>query len=84
MKMRIRMRMRMRMRMIMSIRMRIKMTTIIKIFFSEQNIRMRYCLFNRKEVLEKAKKRYSKENAAEYYLENKEVIKEKTRNCYKN
>ena len=64
--------------------MRIKMTTIIKIFFSEQNIRMSYCLFNRKEVLEKAKKRYSKENAAEYYLENKEVIKEKTRNCYKN
>ena len=71
MKMRIRMRMRMRMRMIMSIRMRIKMTTIIKIFFSEQNIRMSYCLFNRKEVLEKAKKRSSKENAAEYYLENK-------------
>ena len=52
-------------------RMRMTMTTIIKIFFSEQNIRMSYCLFNRKEVLEKAKKRSSKENAAEYYLENK-------------
>ena len=41
-------------------------------------------LFNRQEILEKAKKRYSKEKAAEYYLQNKEVIKEKARNCYKN
>ena len=56
-------------------RMTMTMTTIIKIFFSEQNIRMSYYLFNRQEILEKAKKRYSKEKAAEYYLENKEVIK---------
>ena len=61
-------------------RMRIKMTIIFKIFFSEQNIKMSYYLFNRQEILEKAKKRYSKEKAAEYYLENKEVIKEKARN----
>ena len=36
---------------------------------------MSYYLFNRQEILEKAKKRYSKEKAAEYYLQNKEVIK---------
>ena len=45
---------------------------------------MSYYLFNRQEILEKAKKRYSKEKAAEYYLQNKQVIKEKARNCYKN
>ena len=65
-------------------RMTMTMTIIIKIFFSEQNIRMSYYLFNRQEILEKAKKRYSKEKAAEYYLQNKEVIKEKARNRYKN
>ena len=64
--------------------MRMRMTIIIKIFFSEQNIRMSYYLFNRQEILEKAKKRYSKEKAAEYYLQNKEVIKEKAGNRYKN
>ena len=40
---------------------------------------MSYYLFNKQEILEKAKKRYSKEKAA-YYLQNKEVIKEKARN----
>ena len=40
--------------------------------------------FNRQEILEKAKKRYWKEKAAEYYLQNKEVIKQKARNHYKN
>ena len=45
---------------------------------------MSYYLFNRQKVLEKAKKRYSKEKAAEYYLKNKEVIKEKAWNRYKN
>ena len=65
----------MRMRMRMRTRMRIKMTIINKIFFSEQNIRMSYYLFNSQEILEKAKKRYSKEKAAEYYLQNKKVIK---------
>ena len=45
---------------------------------------MSYYLFNRQEILEKAKKRYSKEKAAEYYLQNKEDIKEKARNRYKN
>ena len=45
---------------------------------------MSYYLFNRKGILQKAKKTYSKEKAAEYYLENKEVIKEKARNRYKN
>ena len=41
-------------------------------------------MFNRQEILEKAKKRYSKEKAAEYCLQNKGVIKEKARNRYKN
>ena len=38
-----------------------------------------YCL-NRREILQKAKECYSKEKAAEYYLENKEAIKEKSKN----
>ena len=42
-----------------------------------------YCC-NRQEILQKAKERYSKEKAAEYYKQNKEVIKEKSRNRYKN
>ena len=41
---------------------------------------MSYYLFNRQEILQKAKKRYSKEKAAEYQLQNKEVIKEKAQN----
>ena len=67
----------------MGMRMRMKMRMTI-IFFSEQNTKMSYYLFNRQEILEKAKKRYSKEKAAEYYLQNKEVIKEEARNRYKN
>ena len=45
---------------------------------------MSYYQFNRKEILQKAKERYSKEKAAEYYLQNKEAIKEKSKNQYKN
>ena len=41
-------------------------------------------MFNRKEILQKARKRYSKEKAPEYYLQNKEVTKEKASNCYNN
>ena len=40
---------------------------------------MSYYLFNRKEILQKAKERYSKEKAAEYYSENKEAIEEISR-----
>ena len=39
---------------------------------------------NRQEILQKAKKRYSKEKAAEYYSQNKEAIKVKSKNKYKN
>ena len=56
------------MTMTMRMTMRVKMTIIIKIFSSEQNIKMIYYIFNRQEILEKAKKTYSKEKAAEYYL----------------
>ena len=45
---------------------------------------MSYYWFNRQEILQKAKERYSKEKAAEYYKQNKEVIKENSRNRYKN
>ena len=34
-------------------------------------------MLNRQEILQKAKERYSKEKAAEYYIQNKEVIKTK-------
>ena len=45
---------------------------------------MSYYWFNRKEILEKAKERHSKEKAAEYYLQNKEAIKENSKNWFKN
>ena len=45
---------------------------------------MSYYWFNRQDILQKSKERYSKEKAAEYYLQNKEVIKEKANNRYKN
>ena len=45
---------------------------------------MSYYWLNRKQILQKAKERFSKEKAAEYYLENKEVIKQKSRDRYKN
>ena len=45
---------------------------------------MSYYWFNRKEIFQKAKERYSKEKAAEYYLKNKESMKEKSRDWYKN
>ena len=40
-------------------------------------MKMSYYKFNKKEILQKAKENFSKEKAAEYYLENKDVIKEK-------
>ena len=43
---------------------------------------MNYYWFNRQEILQKAKERYSKEKAAEYYAQNKEAIKEKSRERY--
>ena len=45
---------------------------------------MSYYWFNRQEILQKAKEKYSKEKAAEYYSQNKETIKEKSNNRYKN
>ena len=45
---------------------------------------MSYYWFTRQDILQKTKKRYSKEKAAEYYLQNKEAIKEKSREHYKN
>ena len=47
-------------------------------------MKMSYYQFNKQEILEKAKERYSKEKAAEYYLQNKEALKEKARNRCKN
>ena len=45
---------------------------------------MSYYWFNRQEILQKAKERYSKEKGAEYYAQNKEAIKEKSGEHYKN
>ena len=45
---------------------------------------MNYYWFNRQEILQKAKEKYSKEKAAEYYAQNKEAMKEKSREHYKN
>ena len=45
---------------------------------------MSYYWFNRKEILQKAKERYSKEKAAEHYLKSKEEIKKRSRYLYKN
>ena len=44
---------------------------------------MSYYWFNKKRILQKAKERYSMEKAADYCLQNKEVIKEKSNNRYK-
>ena len=45
---------------------------------------MSYYWFNRQEILQRAKERYFKVKAAEYYAQNKEIIKEKSRQHYKN
>ena len=45
---------------------------------------MSYFWFNREEILQKAKERYSKDKAAEYYLQTKKAKKEKSREQYKN
>ena len=45
---------------------------------------MSYYWLNRQEILQKAKEKYSKEKAAEYYAQNKEAIKEKSRERHKN
>ena len=41
--------------------------------------------FHRKEILQKAKERYSKEKTAEYYLKNKEAMSKRidTKTCQK-
>ena len=44
---------------------------------------MNYYWFNRKEILQKAKERYSKEKTAEFYAQNKEAIKQNSRERYK-
>ena len=45
---------------------------------------MSYYQFNKQEILQRAKERYSKEKAAKYYLKNKKAIKGKSNNLYKN
>ena len=45
---------------------------------------MNYFWFNRQEILQKAKEKYSEEKAAQYYAQDKEAIKEKLKKHYKN
>ena len=58
-----------------------------KDFFNELSnyrIKMSYYWFNRQEIQQKAKEKYSKEKSDEYYGQNKEAIKEKSKERYKN
>ena len=45
---------------------------------------MTYYWFNRQEILQKGTEKYSKEKADEYYSQNKEATKEKSKNQYEN
>ena len=45
---------------------------------------MNYYWFNRQKILQKVKEKHSKEKVAVYYAQNKEAIKEKSRERYKN
>ena len=45
---------------------------------------MSYYWFNRQETLQKAKEKIFEKKAAKYYAQNKEAIKEKSREHYKN
>ena len=45
---------------------------------------MNYYWFNRQEIQQKAKEKYSREKAAEYYKQNREAIKEKVKERYEN
>ena len=45
---------------------------------------MSYYWSNWQDILQKGKEKHYKENAAEYYAQNKEAIKEKSREHYKN
>ena len=45
---------------------------------------MNYYWFNRQEILQKPKEKYSKEKVAENYAQNKEAIKEMSRERNKN
>ena len=51
---------------------------------SNQYVKMNYYRFTRQEILQEAKENYSKQKAAEYYKQNKEAIKENSRESYKN
>ena len=61
MRMRMRMRSSLSMSFSFSFSLSFSLTIIIKIFFSGQNIKMSYYWFNRQEILQKAKERYSRE-----------------------
>ena len=45
---------------------------------------MSYYWFNKQGILQKAKRTYSKEKGAEYYLQDKEIIKQKARDSCRN
>ena len=51
---------------------------------TNQRIKTDCYWFNRQEILQNPKEKYSKEKATEYYAQNTEVIKEKSIECYKN
>ena len=63
-----------------NVRMKMRMRMTIKLKYFLINIILSYYLFNRQEILQKAKERYAKEKTTKYYLQNKEIIKGKARN----
>ena len=92
MKMRMKMRMRMRLSLSFAVLIYIVILIVIHIVILVDRYFI-FCFFifliyniwfNRQKILQKAKERYSKEKAAEYYMQNKEAIKKNSRNCYKN
>ena len=54
---------------------------------TKYHIKVTYYQLNREEILQKAKERYSKKKASEYYLKNKEASKKgqktDTKTCHK-
>ena len=52
------------------------------------NVKLSYYWFNRQELLQKANDRYhncrGKEKPAKYYFENEDILRENSRNRYKN
>ena len=59
------------------------MTLLKKDFYFIFSVKMSYYWFNREEMLQKYHNYGGKEKVAEYYQENRDILKEKATNKYK-